>query len=400
MYGGFPMKRAFAQMADSFHRAAPGAKFAMVLWDGEVLGTRDQPVVTLRLKTEQSARDTLRKGFLGFGEAYVTGDLEVEGDLQELLRLGLAIRFDYRSPPLPLRLLLWGASLAAPNTRNQALKNASHHYDLGNDFYALFLDPTMTYSCAYFKNINEALDRAQLNKYELIARKLQLHPGETLLDIGCGWGGMLIFAATKYGVKGLGNTLSRNQYEFANRRIEELNLQDKVRVVLADYRDLRGSFDKFVSIGMFEHVGKRFIPMFMQKVSSLLKRGGLGLLHTIGKEVDDPDDPWVRRYIFPGGYIPNLSEMVEHMGMADLSVLDVENLRLHYARTLDRWIENYETKAARVKEMFGETFVRMWRLYLNASSAAFKYGTNRLYQILFSHGLKNDLPLAREHFHM
>jgi len=393
------VRKAIRNLCDLMHRADPNAAFSFELWNGDTFNYHERPKVTLRLNTEKSAKDLVSKGFLGFGEAYMAGELEVEGELQELLRLGLAIGFDEQALPFPLKILLWGLSLTAPNTRNQALKNASHHYDRGDDFYSLFLDPTLTYSCAYFKDTGDTLERAQLNKYELIARKLQLRQGETLLDIGCGWGGMLIYAAAKYGVTGFGNTLSRNQCEYAGRKIKELNLQDKIQIIVADYRDLCGTFDKIVSIGMFEHVGRRFIPIFMHKVSTLLKRGGLGLLHTIGKEVDAATDPWIDRYIFPGGYIPNLKEMVEHMAKTDLSVLHVENLRIHYARTVQCWLENFESNAAQVQEMFGEVFVRMWRLYLNASSACFRYGTNRLYQILFSNGLTNDLPMTCENIY-
>ncbi|NIT39965.1 MAG: methyltransferase domain-containing protein, partial [Gammaproteobacteria bacterium] len=172
--------------------------------------------------------------------------------------------------------------------------------------------------------------------------KLALQPGEKLVDIGCGWGGMLIYAAQKYGIKGLGNTLSRNQCECVKRKIEQLGLQNQIEVVLADYRQITGKFDKFVSIGMFEHVGKKFIPVFMEKLSSLLKDGGIGLLHTIGKDAESPSDPWIVKYIFPGGYIPNLAEIVRELGLVGMSILDVENLRFHYACTLDRWAENFE----------------------------------------------------------
>jgi cyclopropane-fatty-acyl-phospholipid synthase len=394
--GSSVLRKAIRNLCDSIHRADPSAAFSFELWNGEAFRYHERPKVTLRLNTQQSAKDLVSKGFLGFGEAYMAGEMEVDGELQELLRLGFAISFDEHALPFPLKILLWALSQTAQNTRNQALKNASHHYDRGDDFYSLFLDPTLTYSCAYFRDTDDTLEQAQLNKYELIARKLQLRPGETLLDIGCGWGGMLIYAATKYGVRGLGNTLSRNQCEYARRKIKELKLQDRIEIIVADYRDLSGTFDKLVSIGMFEHVGKRFIPIFMHKVSALLKRGGMGLLHTIGKEVDAATDPWIDRYIFPGGYIPNLQEMLEHMAKMDLSVLHVENLRIHYARTVDCWLENYERNATQVKEMFGEAFVRMWRLYLNASSACFKYGTNRLYQILFSNGLTNNLSMTRD----
>ena len=240
MKGTSIVLEAMRKLGNSMHLADPQAEFTFELWNGETLSYGGRPRVILRLKTEQSAKDLLSKGFLGFGEAYMAGSLEVDGDLQELMRLGFAISFDYYTLPFPLRMALWGLALKTPNTQRQALKNASHHYDRGNDFYALFLDPTMTYSCAYFKHLDDTLEQAQLHKYELIARKLELRPGETLLDIGCGWGGMLIYAATKHGVKGLGNTLSQNQYEYANRKIRDLKLQDKVQVILADYRELQG----------------------------------------------------------------------------------------------------------------------------------------------------------------
>ncbi len=233
--------------------------------------------------------------------------------------------------------------------------------------------------------------------YEHIARKLILKPNESLLDIGCGWGGMLIYAAQKYGITGVGNTLSQNQYEYANRKIKELGLQDQIEVLYQDYRHLSGKFDKVVSIGMFEHVGKKFIPAFIQKVSDLLKTGGLGLLHTIGKDTPSSSDPWLCKYIFPGSYLPALHEITREMGEIGFSILDVENLRLHYAKTLEMWAENYEQNVEKVMELFNEAFVRRWRLFFNISIAGFKFGESRLFQILFSNGLNNSLPTTRTH---
>jgi cyclopropane-fatty-acyl-phospholipid synthase len=181
--------------------------------------------------------------------------------------------------------------------------------------------------------------------------------------------------------------------------IEELGLGEQIEVKLQDYRLLSGKFDKFVSIGMFEHVGRRFIPVYMRKVAGLLKKGGIGLLHTIAKEVESATDAWMLRYIFPGGYVPSLAETIREMGRAGLCVLEIEGLRLHYGRTLDCWIANFERNIGKVREMFDERFVRMWRLYLNASSAGFKYNGTRLYQILFSNGLNNDLPMVREYMY-
>jgi cyclopropane-fatty-acyl-phospholipid synthase len=226
-----------------------------------------------------------------------------------------------------------------------------------------------------------------------------LRPGETILDIGCGWGGMLVFAALNYQVKGLGVTLSPNQKAFASLRIKKLGLEDKIQIRLQDYRELKGTFDKIVSIGMYEHVGKRFQNKFMEKISGLLKPGGLGLLHTIGKDAPSPTDPWTLRYIFPGGYLPSLSEITHAMGEKGLSVWDVENLRLHYARTLDLWAQQFEKNWNKATKMTDIAFARRWRLFLRSSAAGFRYGQTRLFQLLFSKGLKNDHPLTREHIY-
>ncbi len=393
------MKEALKHLVGRIGQADPRAQLAVEFWDGQIVKIGDQPLVALRLKSEQVAGRLIAQGFLGFAEAYMSGELEVEGDLQELLRLGITVQFDQLQPTFREKLRLLPGYLKTRSTVKRAPSNIAHHYDRGNEFYALYLDETMTYSCAYFKRGDEPLEVAQRDKYDHIARKLLLRPGETLLDIGCGWGGMLIHAAANYGVRGLGITLSRQQCEYAGRKIEKLGLQDRIEVVFEDYRDLAGSFDKIVSIGMFEHVGKHYIPVFMKKVSELLKPGGLGLLHTIGKEIESPTDPWTLRYIFPGGYLPNLPEITSHMGKSGLSVLDVENLRLHYARTLDLWAQNFEANVAKARAMFDDSFVRMWRLYLNASSTGFKYAQIRLYQLLFSNGLNNQLPITREHIY-
>jgi cyclopropane-fatty-acyl-phospholipid synthase len=394
------MKKTLRDISETMHRADPTARFAFEFWDGETLAYGDQPEVLLRLKTKKSAQQLLANGFLGFAEAYMAGDLEVEGNLQELLRLGYSIEFDKHNLSFWQKMRFLLHRLGTRNTSSRVSKNISYHYDRGDEFYALYLDNTMTYSCGYFTSEIDSLEQAQRNKYEHICRKLALQPGEKLLDVGCGWGGMLIYAAHKYGIKGLGNTLSPNQCECAKRKIEELGLQNQIEVVLKDYREINGKFDKFVSIGMFEHVGKAFIPVFMLKISNLLKKGGTGLLHTIGKDAESPSDPWILKYIFPGYYVPNLAEIVAQMGLSGLSILDVENLRFHYGHTLDRWADNYENNVEKVRSMLDESFVRMWRLYLQVCSAGFKYGSSRLYQILFTNGLTNGLPLTRRHLYL
>ncbi len=393
------MKNPMTAVAEAMHRSDPAARVAFEFPNGESVRYGKDPAVCLRFKSDDGARSLLSQGFLGFGEAYASGDIDVDGDLQELLRLGLTIDFDDMALPIHQKLHFFLNHLRTKNTLQRSRTNIARHYDLGNDFFGLFLDPSMSYSCAYFKNDGDSLETAQQNKYAHIARKLLLKPGETLLDIGCGWGGMLFYAARERGALATGNTLSRNQFDYVLGKISESRVQDRVTVALKDNRSLEGRFDALVSIGMFEHVGKAFIPVYFEKIAGLLKRGGLGLLHTIGKDVATPTDNWTLRHIFPGGYIPALWEILYHMGRAGLTVLDVENLRLHYARTLDAWAANYEKNADRVRSTMGETFTRTWRLFLNASAAGFKFGDTRLYQILFSNGLNNALPMTRAHMY-
>jgi len=391
------MKAPIKNIARMMHRSNPEACFSFEFWDGDVICFGNFPRVTLRLKTKSSAKRIITKGFWGFGESYMAGDLEILNDLPELLRLGLDINFDDYRLPIWQKCWLFILSLLNRDTLRRASKNISFHYDLGDEFYALYLDKTMTYSCAYFKHADDSLEQAQLNKYEHIARKLLLKPNESLLDIGCGWGGMLIYAAQKYGISGVGITLSQNQYAYANQKINALGLQDQIKVLYQDYRDLSGKFDKVVSIGMFEHVGKKFIPIFIQKISELLTTGGLGLLHTIGRDAPSPGDPWTFNYIFPGAYLPTLYEIVREMGKTGFCILDVENLRLHYAKTLEEWADNFEGNVDKIQKMFDDAFVKRWRLFLNSTAAGFRYGKSRLFQILFVNGLNNALPTTRAH---
>ena len=391
------MKKVIKNIAQMMHQSDPTACFAVEFWDGDAIRFGSFPQVILRLKTKSCARKIIRKGFLGFGESYMAGDLEIEKDLKKLFRLGFAIDFDDYRLPFWEKFRFLILSLLNSSTLQRAKKNISFHYDKGDEFYELYLDKTMTYSCAYFSKPDDSLEQAQLNKYEHIARKLLLKPDESLLDIGCGWGGMLIYAARKYGITGVGSTLSKNQFLYANRKIAELGLQNQLKVLYQDYRQLDDRFDKIVSIGMMEHVGKKFIPTFIQKVSDLLKSGGLGLLHTIGKDTPSAGDPWTFSYIFPGAYIPALHEIVQEMGKTGFSILDVENLRLHYAKTLEKWAKNFEKNIEEIRKLFDEAFVKQWCLFLNSTAAGFKYGDLRLFQILVSKGLDNALPATRAH---
>ena len=330
---------------------------------------------------------------LALGEAYMDGDLELEGDLYNALDHFLGQMGKFSTDESALKKLIFSST----GKKNQE-KEVQSHYDIGNDFYKLWLDETMSYSCGYFLHEDDSLYQAQVNKVDYILKKLHLSPGMSLLDIGCGWGFLLIEAAKKYGVHGMGITLSREQYEAFNRRIKEQNLGDLLEVALMDYRDLpkmNRTFDRVVSVGMAEHVGRRNYQLFMDCAKKVLKPGGLFLLHFISALKEHAGDPWIKKYIFPGGVIPSLREMLSCAAEDDFHTLDAENLRLHYNRTLLCWDKNYREHMDQIREMFDERFVRMWDLYLAACAATFHNGIIDLHQVLFSNGINNDVPMVR-----
>jgi cyclopropane-fatty-acyl-phospholipid synthase len=394
------MRKTFEQLFEQLSNHAREVSFQVQFWDGvkKSYGA-GEPQFILTFVTKRSAEHILESGSLGFGEEYMAGDIQVEGDFRQLLRFGADATV--LNLPLGLKTKLAIAQLrkTSLNTLSRSTKHVAHHYDRGNDFYKLWLDESMAYSCAYFRYENDTLEQAQQQKYEHICRKLQLKAGETLVDIGCGWGGMLIYAAKHYGVRGVGCTLSKQQVEYAVDLVKREGLSKEISIVFEDYRNLQGKFDKFVSVGMFEHVGKQFIPTFMEKAKSILNPGGIGLLHTIGQERPVPGDPWTLKYIFPGGYIPSLDEIVRTMCETKLIPTDIENLRLHYARTLEEWGARFEVHVKKVEAMYDASFVRMWRMFLNGCAANFRYGDMRLYHVLFTNGLNNTMPLTREHLY-
>lgn len=256
----------------------------------------------------------------------------------------------------------------------------------------------MSYSCAYFKSEDDSLYTAQLNKIDYILQKLYLKEGMTLLDIGCGWGYLLIEAAKKYGIKGTGITLSSEQYKEFQKRIQEEGLENQLTVKLMDYRDLPAlgeKYDRVVSVGMVEHVGRENYQLFIDCISDVLKDGGIFLLHFISALKEHPRDAWIKKYIFPGGVIPSLREIISAMAEQNFHIQDVENLRNHYNRTLLCWEKNYRENVDQIREMFDEQFVRMWDLYLSACAATFHNGIIDIHQILATKGINNQLPLVR-----
>ncbi|MGP1384999.1 MAG: class I SAM-dependent methyltransferase [Thainema sp.] len=340
-------------------------------------------------------------GTLGFCEAYMEGWWDEANDnLVELI--GLFHRSNVYAKARQRMTLALGAKVITQRLRTVPLliqnsrRNVQHHYDLGNDFYQQFLDPTMTYSCGYRLQETDSLEQMQRQKYELICRKLALQPGESLIDIGCGWGGMLIHAAERYGISGTGVTLSEPQAELARQRIEQKGLSDRISILVEDYRDVQGQFDKFVSIGMFEHVGKGNFATFMQKAFDLLTPQGIGVLHTIVTQSNERIGAWVDKYIFPGGYAPQLHEITQELRSAKLPVAHCENLKPHYAETMKRWAANFTANRSHIASLdprYDERFLRMWYLYLQSFEASFRYGGLHIYQLLFYKGKQWPLPM-------
>jgi cyclopropane-fatty-acyl-phospholipid synthase len=390
------------QLLRKLFEQASGGSFAVAYRDGatECYGDGGELQFTVRLN-DDDVLSLLVGGdlLMSFGEAYMDGRVDVEGDLADLM--SLALRSGLMSVTQKPQGFAGAALRTAGKLRSIKIEkeNIARHYDLGNDFFRLWLDESMTYSCAYFRNSSDTLEQAQRQKIDHSLKKLRLRPNETLLDIGCGWGSLVIRAAEYFNADATGITLSEEQHAGANAAIETRGLQDRAGVRLADYGALpeEGTqFDKIVSIGMIEHVGKENLAGFVRTAEKLLKPGGLALLHLITNAEEGPVNNWVEKHIFPGGYIPTLPEIVAHLSARDFRVWDVENLAPHYRLTLDHWSERFERVAPLVLEKFDERFVRMWRLYLRASSAAFREGKVEVHQILVSRGRPVDLPLTRE----
>jgi cyclopropane-fatty-acyl-phospholipid synthase len=365
------------------------ARVRFLLWDGfEVPATSGgAPVGTIVFRNRRALFSWIWNPDLNFGEAYMFGAVELRGDLVAILvEIYCALG---RSTPQPW---WWQRS----NDVATARENVHRHYDLGNAFYQLWLDRQMVYTCAYFPTPDCALDEAQVAKMDRVCRKLALMPGERVVEAGCGWGSLALFMAREYGVTVRAFNVSAEQIAYARDRARIEGLDDRVEFVEDDYRNVRGRCDAFVSVGMLEHVGVADYRTLGAVVDRSLTAGGRGLLHFIGRNRPGPLNPWIRKRIFPGAYPPTLPEVFERvLEPSDLSVIDVENLRLHYASTLEHWRQRFEAAATEVATMFGDTFVRAWRLYLAGSQAAFTTGSMQLFQVLLARGSSNAIPWTR-----
>jgi len=393
------------------------------LWNGAYWPDHTPKPATLVLNRPSSLREMLADGSeIAVGEAYIREAFDVEGDMVAAFELAdiLAAQTHAWTRTLSIagmlrRLPDFKESNGREQTRVARLNGTKNspdrdrrairfHYDVSNDFYALWLDSRMVYSCAYFENPDTSLEQAQLCKLDIICRKLDLRPGERLLDIGCGWGGLLIHAATHYGVNADGVTLSEKQLEWTRRLIEENRLQDRVSVRLADYRELKReeAYDKVVSVGMVEHVGRKNLGIYFQQVSGLLKQGGLFLNHGIGRGAipwTNQDDGFIEHYVFPDTDLPPISTMLEATEGTGLEIRDVESLREHYALTLRHWVRRLEARHAEALREVDEATYRIWRLYMAGSAHNFDLGSLSVYQTLLAKLTpegKSQAPLIRE----
>jgi cyclopropane-fatty-acyl-phospholipid synthase len=357
--------------------------------------------VTIRLHDPALHWKLLVRPRLYLGEAFMDGTLTVEeGSLYDLIDL-LAVNLEAMPEGLLARLLNGSATLLRRvhqyNPLPRARQNAAHHYDLSDQLYDLFLDKDRQYSCAYFYDGGNDLDVAQLNKKQHIAAKLLVRPGQRVLDIGSGWGGLALYLASEHGADVTGLTLSVEQHKAAMRRVAAAGLSERVRFYLRDYREELGRYDRIVSVGMFEHVGINHYSAFFAKLKSLMTPDGIALLHSIGRK-DGPGSthPWIRKYIFPGGYAPALSEVLPTVERSKLWITDIEILRLHYAETLRAWRDRFERNRDRLSRIYDERFCRMWEMYLISSEVAFRRQDHMVFQMQLSKAI-DTVPLTRDY---
>jgi cyclopropane-fatty-acyl-phospholipid synthase len=377
---------------------AGNPRVSLKLWNGNEYSFSDgAPVAQMEIRDRSALLGMLRSPPMGFGEGYSKGLIDVHGDFYDFI--SEASRAYSRRTTRGYRLQKMRSQLSAlrANTLARSHDNVHHHYDLGNAFYKLWLDERMVYTCAYYEHPDATLEQAQLAKLDHVCRKLRLQPGQTVVEAGCGWGALAMHMAEHYGVTVTAYNNSHEQVRYAREQAKARNLSDRVTFIEDDYRNIIGHYDVFVSVGMLEHVGLRNFQRLGSIVNQSLRPDGLGLIHSIGRSNPRPPDPWIAKRIFPGGHIPSLSEMVTVFEPFRFSVLDVENLRLHYARTCRSWLHNFEKVSDKVRQMYSSEFVRTWRLYLAGSSAAFRSGTLQLYQVLFAPQGNNEVPWTRHY---
>jgi cyclopropane-fatty-acyl-phospholipid synthase len=375
---------------------AGGPPLAAALWDGQEIRTsHGSPLATIVVHNAATLRRIAVNPFFQFAEAYANGQVDIIGDLVEaIVAVNRSIKNSAGASLLYKIVSTW-MRLPKFNSLSASRENVYHHYDIGNDFYRLWLDQQLAYTCAYFPSPEVSLEDAQVAKFDHVCRKLWLRPGERVVEAGCGWGALALHMARKYGVRVRAFNVSREQIVYARERARLEGLADRVEFVEDDWRHINGCYDAFVSVGMLEHLGRANYRQLGEVIHRTLAANGRGLVHSIGRNKPAPVDRWIERRIFPGSYPPSLAEMMQILEPRNFSVLDVENLRLHYAQTLRHWLDRFEQAIECVTRMFDERFVRMWRLYLAGSVAAFETGELQLFQVVFARGDSNDVAWTR-----
>jgi cyclopropane-fatty-acyl-phospholipid synthase len=382
-------------------RLMRNAPLRFALWDGTCVGDDggNTPVATLRVANRRTLWRLLANPGLNFGDDYSAGLIEVEGDLVRFIEAVYLAAMPSPNAGLLERYAVNRPTRIRRNTLAGSRRHIHHHYDLGNDFYRLWLDEEMVYTCAYFPQPEVSLEAAQLAKMEHVCRKLRLRAGESVVEAGCGWGSLALYMARHYGVKVQAYNVSHEQIEYARERARREGLDGQVTFNEDDYRNIAGTHDVFVSVGMLEHVGRDHHAELGRVIDRCLSRTGRGLIHSISQRQPRPVNAWLERRIFPGGYPPTLREIVAILEPIDCVVNDVEDLRQHYARTLEHWLARFDQHADKVRAMYDEAFVRAWRLYLAASIANFTTNSLQLYQVLFTRPALTDTPWTRAHLY-
>jgi cyclopropane-fatty-acyl-phospholipid synthase len=359
------------------------------LWNGDKIDlSADEPRVKIRVPGPGGLRYLLSPSLGSLGEAYVEGALDIEGRAADMIQIGSALAESTGKPARSGGLAGAALRLVSPHTREKDAQAIRYHYDVSNEFYSQFLDPAMVYSCAYFENGDEDLATAQVKKIDHILTKIGLQPGHTLLDIGCGWGALVIRAAQKFGARCVGVTLSERQFELARERVAQAGLQDRVEIRLQDYRDVDGTFERITSVGMFEHVGVQHLAEYFGRVNELLAPGGVVMNHGITtSDIEQRSSPYgggdfIDKYVFPHGELAHLSTVIRTMQEGGLEVRDVENLRRHYARTCALWTENFERNTDHIRQTAEPKTFRIWHVYLAGCAYAFAHDWISLYQIV------------------